>query len=64
MKQTLKTTAAIIGIVAAGALFNIAIDTPITDRATEAVTALTALVAVAAAIYLAGYAIKAITSKQ
>lgn len=45
MKQTLKATAAVIGIVAAGLAFNAAINTPLTDSTTEALTAIAAICA-------------------
>lgn len=64
MKQTLKATAAIIGIVAAGLAFNAAINTPLTDSTTEALTAITAICAAGAMLILAGYAINLFANRQ
>lgn len=64
MKQTLKVTAAVIGIVAAGLLFGVAIRMPLTDCTVEALTAITAISAVIIIIMLCGYIFTILTSKH
>lgn len=64
MKQTAKGLAAIVGIVAAGLAFNAAINTPLTDSTTEALTAITAICAAGAMLILAGYAINLSVNRQ
>lgn len=64
MKQTLKATAAVIGMLAAGLTLNAAINTPLTDSTTEALTAITAICAAGAMLILAGYAINLFVNRQ